>query len=201
MSTLIEFLPIVAFFVAYKLYDFYVASGVLMAATVLQMAVLYKMHGRLSALQKTTLVLILAFGSMTLLFHDERFVKWKPTVMYTIVALILAVGLWVFKTNFLQRMMGSKLPLPAHAWRRLCQSFIVFSLFMAGLNAWVATYLTTDAYMNFKLWGFAIPIVYFLGFGIYASRHLQDEPAADNAALAPPAGSPGSPTETKEHQP
>ncbi|ARU06842.1 septation protein A [Comamonas serinivorans] len=174
MKLLLDFFPILAFFVAYKLDDIYTGTAVLMACTVLQMGIVYAMERKLETMQKATLVLILVFGALTLGLHDDRFIKWKPTVLYVAIALVLAVGQWGFKKNLFKTMMGSQLPLPDRIWGHLSASFIVFSLFMAGLNAWVATYLSTEAYMNFKLWGFAIPVVYFVGFGYYAMRHMQD---------------------------
>jgi len=112
MKLLLDFFPILLFFGAFKLADIYVATGVLMAATVVQMAITYAIERRLQTMQKATLVLILLFGSLTLLLHDERFIKWKPTVLYGAMAIALAVALWGFRKNFLQTMLGAQLQLP-----------------------------------------------------------------------------------------
>ena len=82
MKTFLDFFPILLFVGAYKFYDIYVATAVLMGATVLQMAVIYGMDRKLQMMHKITLVLILGFGAMTLALHDDRFIKWKPTVLY-----------------------------------------------------------------------------------------------------------------------
>ena len=92
MKILIDFFPILLFFGAYKMYDIYVGTGVLMAATVLQMALIYGIDRKLQAMHKLTLVLILLFGTLTLVLHDDRFIKWKPTVLYTAMAIALAVA-------------------------------------------------------------------------------------------------------------
>jgi intracellular septation protein len=94
MKILLDFLPILLFFVAYKTYDIYVATGVLMVATIAQMAYIYYTERALQTMHKITLALILGFGALTLLLHDERFIKWKPTVLYTFMAVALAVALW-----------------------------------------------------------------------------------------------------------
>ena len=73
MKILIDFFPILLFFGAYKMYDIYIGTGVLMAATVLQMALIYGIDRRLQALHKITLVLVLVFGALTLALHDDRF--------------------------------------------------------------------------------------------------------------------------------
>ena len=88
MRILLDFLPIAIFFGAYKFYDIYVATAVLMAATLLQTAVIYAIDRKVATMQKATLVMILAFGTLTLWLHDERFIKWKPTVLYMAIALI-----------------------------------------------------------------------------------------------------------------
>jgi intracellular septation protein len=92
MKQILDFLPILLFFVAYKTYDIYTATAVIMAATVVQMAILYKLDGKLATMHKVTLALVLGFGAMTLGFHDERFIKIKPTVLYTFMALALGVA-------------------------------------------------------------------------------------------------------------
>ena len=97
MRQLIDFLPILLFFGAYKAYNIYVATGVIMVATLVQMAILYKMDGTLQTMHKVTLALVLGFGAMTLGFQDERFIKIKPTVLYTFMASALAIGLWIYK--------------------------------------------------------------------------------------------------------
>jgi intracellular septation protein len=91
MKILIDFFPILLFFGAYKTYDIYIGTGVLMAATVLQMALIYGIDRKLQVMHKATLVLVLAFGTLTLVLHDDRFIKWKPTVLYAAMAIALAI--------------------------------------------------------------------------------------------------------------
>ncbi|VTU25794.1 septation protein A [Variovorax sp. RA8] len=179
MKVLLDFFPILLFFGAFKLYDIYTATGVLMAATVLQMGIVWFTERRLAPMQKATLVLILLFGSLTLLLHDDRFIKWKPTVLYGAMAVALAVALWVFKKNFLKMLLGAQLDLPVQVWGRLNVAWIAYCVFMAVINAYVAAYFSTDAWVNFKLWGYAFPIVFLVAQGLYISPHLKsDKPAA-----------------------
>ena len=179
MKTLIDFFPIALFFGAFKLYDIYVGTAVLMAATVLQMGLIYAIDRKLQAMHKVTLGLVLVFGALTLGLHDERFIKWKPTVLYTGMALALAVSQRFFNKNFLQSMLGQQLKLPALAWRRLNLSWVLYSLFMASINAYVALYFSTEEWVNFKIWGYVFPIFFLIGQGLYVARHLPktDEPA------------------------
>jgi intracellular septation protein len=172
MKQLLDFLPIVLFFGAYKLYDIYVATGVIMAATVVQMAVLYKLEGRLQMIHKVTLGLVLGFGALTLALHDERFIKIKPTILHASIGFTLAIGLWGLKKNLLSLMLGGLLKLPLQVWHRLTLAWVAFSFFMAALNAYIAYTFTTEQWVNFKLWGFAITIPFFIAQGFYIVKHL-----------------------------
>jgi intracellular septation protein len=179
MKLILDFFPILLFFGAFKLYDIYTATGVLMAGTVIQMAIIWFTERKLLPMQKATLVLILLFGSLTLALHDDRFIKWKPTVLYGAMAVALAIALWVFKKNFLKMLLGAQLELPTHIWGRLNVAWIAYCVFMAALNGYVAAYFSTEAWVNFKLWGYVFPIVFLVAQGLYISPYLKsDKPAA-----------------------
>ncbi|MBB1604884.1 MULTISPECIES: septation protein A [unclassified Variovorax] len=180
MKLILDFFPILLFFGAYKLADIYVATAVLMGATVLQMLITYAIERKLQTMQKATLVLILLFGTLTLVLHDDRFIKWKPTVLYGAMAIALAVALWGFRKNVLQAMLGAQLQLPHRIWTHLNVAWIAYCLFMAVINGYVALYFSTEAWVNFKLWGYAFPVVFLIAQGLYIAPHLksEDTPAA-----------------------
>jgi len=179
MKILLDFLPIVLFVAAYKFYNIYVATGVLMAATVVQMALIYLIDRRLQTMHKVTLALILLFGTLTLVLQDDRFIKWKPTVLYGAMALALAVALWVLKKNYLKLLLGSQMELPDGVWMRLNVAWVIYCAFMSAINAYVVLNFSTEAWVDFKLWGYAFPLVFLVAQGIYIAPHLKnDEPAA-----------------------
>jgi intracellular septation protein len=175
MRLLLDFLPIAIFFGAYKYYDIYVATAVLMATTLVQTGVIYAIDRKIATLQKATLAMILAFGSLTLWLHDERFIKWKPTALYLAFALGLAIAVWAFKKSFVKHLLGSQLELPDHAWMRLNVAWIAFFVFLAAVNAYVAVYFSTEAWVNFKLWGYVFWVAFLVGQGIYVWPHLKDD--------------------------
>ncbi|MDM0111060.1 septation protein A [Variovorax sp. J22R133] len=178
MKLLLDFFPILLFFGAFKLYDIYVATAVLMGATAIQMGFIYMTHRRLQTMQKATLVLILLFGTLTLALHDERFIKWKPTVLYAAMGIALAVSYWALKKNFLKMLLGQQLDLPDRIWTHLNIAWIAYCFFMAAINGWVAAYYSTEAWVNFKLWGYAFPIAFLVAQGLYIAPHLKsDEPS------------------------
>jgi len=187
MKILIDFLPLALFFAAYKLWGIYIATAVLMAATAAQMAIIYWLDKKLTTMHKATLALILVFGALTLLLHDDRFIKWKPTVLYAGMAIALAAAQWGYRKNFLKIMLSSQLTLPESVWHRLGAAWVVYCLFMAALNGYVAAFYSTDAWAAFKLWGYAFPVAFIIGQGVYVARHLQGLPekSGDETGEAP----------------
>jgi len=181
MKLLLDFLPILLFFVSYKLSDIYTATAVLMAATTVQMAVIYVRERSLQTMHKITLVLVLGFGALTLGLHDERFIKWKPTVLYSAMSLGLAFATWGLKKSPIKGLLGSQLELPDAVWARLNVAWVLYCAFMALANAYVAQNFTTEEWVNFKLWGYVFPVTFILGQGIYIARHMQTPPDEEAA--------------------
>jgi intracellular septation protein len=180
MKILIDFFPIALFFGAYKLYDIYTGTAVLMAATLLQMGLILAIDHKLQTMHKITLALVVVFGALTLALHDERFIKWKPTVLYAAMAIALALATWFLKKNFLKMLLGSQLELPEPVWRRLNVAWTLYFVFMAASNAYVVVRYSTEAWMSFKLWGYVFPLAFLIGQGFYIAPHLRmDEPPED----------------------
>ena len=180
MKILIDFFPILLFFDAYRAYDIYIGTIVLMAATVVQMGLIYGIERKLHALHKITLAMVLIFGMFTLVLHDDRFIKWKPTVLYAAMALGLAIAVWVSKKNFLKILLGSQLTLPDRVWMHLNKLWMIYCVFMAAINGYVAAFYSTDAWVNFKLWGYVFPIIFIVGQGFYISRYLVTDDSHSN---------------------
>lgn len=175
MRFLLDFFPIALFAATYKLHGIYTATGVLMIATVIQSAIIYAIDRRLQPMQKATLVLVLLFGALTLGLHDERFIKWKPTFLYLSMSVALAVALRGWNKNLLRMLLGTHLKLPDLVWHRLNIAWIIYFVFMAASNAYVAALYSTDTWVNFKLWGYVFPLVFIIGQGFYISRYLKDD--------------------------
>ncbi|MDR0479213.1 MAG: septation protein A [Burkholderiaceae bacterium] len=182
MKILLDFLPWVLFVAAYKLQGIYTATAVVMAATVVQMAIIYGIDKKLTAMHKATLALVLVFGALTLWLHDARFIKFKPTVLYAAIAIALAAAQWGWRKNLLKTMLGSQLTLPEPVWHRLGAAWVVYCLFMAALNGYVAAFYSTNAWAAFKLWGYVFPVIFIIGQGVYVARHLQTPPEEPSAS-------------------
>ncbi|WPB59158.1 septation protein A [Xylophilus sp. GOD-11R] len=181
MKLLLDFFPIILFFVAFKLGGIYVATGIAIAATAVQIGWFYFKRGKIEPMQWVSLVVIVLFGGATLIAHNEEFIKWKPTVLYWVMGLTLAGGQLFFKKNLLKSLMGSQMQLPDHAWRVANWSWVGFFTVMGALNLWVAYHFDTDTWVNFKLFGgMGLMLVFVVVQGLYLGRHMLPEDRAAN---------------------
>jgi intracellular septation protein len=178
MKLLIDFFPIILFFAAFKVGGIYVATGVAIAATVLQIAWLRHSTGRIEPMQWVSLGVILVFGGATIALHNETFIKWKPTVLYWLMGASLMAGQLVFGKNLLKSVMGSQMELPEGAWRLANWSWIAFFAVMGALNLWVAFHYDTDTWVNFKLFGgMGLMVLFVIGQAIWLGRYVKADEA------------------------
>jgi len=182
MKALLDFLPLLLFFGAYRYYDIYVGTAVLMGATVVQMGVIFAMDGKLQGQHKLTLLLVLVFGALTLALHDERFIKWKPTVLYVLLAAGMAAAHWIKHKNVPKLLLGAQIELTDAVWQRLAFAWIGYALFMAALNAYVVVYYSTEDWVRFKLWGYVFPVAFLLAQGIYIAQNLRERDGSSAGA-------------------
>ena len=178
MKFLADFFPVILFFVAFKVADIFVATGVAIAATVLQIGWALARRHRISNMQWMSLAIIVLFGGATLLLRDETFIKWKPTVLYWLAGVVF-LGALAFRTNLVKAVMGEGITLPEPVWTKLAVAWGVFFLFKGTLNLWVAYTFPTDVWVNFKLFGgMGLMIAFVLAQAAWISRHLPDEEPA-----------------------
>lgn len=180
MKLLIDFFPIILFFVAFKFADIYVATGVAIVATIAQIAYLRYKVGKVEPMQWVSLGVIVLFGGATIVAQNETFIKWKPTVLYWLMGGALLVGQLLFRKNLLKSLMGSQMDLPDEAWRVMNWSWTGFFVVMGVINLWVAYTFSTDTWVNFKLFGgLGLMAVFVVGQALYLGNYLKsdDEPA------------------------
>jgi intracellular septation protein len=178
MKLLLDFFPIILFFVAFKIAGIYVATGVAIAATIAQIAWLRYSKGKVEPMQWVSLVVIVLFGGATIVAQNETFIKWKPTVLYWLMAATLAAGQLFFRKNLLKSLMGSQLELPDAAWRVTNWSWITFFGAMGVANLWVAYHFDTDTWVNFKLFGgLGLMVLFILAQALYLGRFIKAEEA------------------------
>ena len=183
MKLLFDFLPILLFFIAYKSADLYVATGVLIVATLAQAGWIWLRQRQVEKLPLITAGLVLVFGGATLILHDPVFVKWKPTVVNWLFAVAFFGSYFVGEKTLLERMMGSQLELPASVWVKLTFAWAIFFLAMGAANLFVAFTFEENTWVNFKLFGMlGLTLVFVVAQAAYMSRHLKidDTPSKES---------------------
>ena len=176
MKILFDLLPIVLFFVAFKLTDIYVATAVAIVATTVLIAWTWIKTRQVDPMQWVSLGLIVVFGGATIWLRDETFIKWKPTILYWLFGVVFFVSEQFMKKNLVQAMMGQKIQLPPIEWRRLNLAWIIFFGTMGALNLFVAYQFDTDTWVSFKLFGgMGLMLLFVLAQGVYMSKHLPKE--------------------------
>jgi intracellular septation protein len=149
----LELGPLALFFAAYSKLGIFAATGVLMACVVVTLGVSYAMLRRIPIMPLVTAVIVLIFGSLTLLLHDETLIKIKPTALYFLFAAALFVGLWL-KKPLLKILFDGALHVTEEGWLKLTWRWALFFVALAVLNEIVWRTQSTDLWVKFKTFGF-----------------------------------------------
>lgn len=174
MKFLFDFFPIVLFFIAYKFYGIYTATSVAMVASIAQVSAFWLKQRRFESMHIVTLITILFLGGATLLFHNELFIKWKPTAINWTFALILLGSQFIGQKNIIQKLLEKNVTLPHKIWNRLNISWVIFLTLMGVINLYVAYSFNTDIWVNFKLFGvLGLTILFTIIQAVYLSRHVE----------------------------
>lgn len=205
MKLLLDFLPLILFFIVFKgaeehadaaaafsteHFGFLVSGGVVgapeapvllatlvvMFATLAQAAVLKLRGKKIDLMLWISLVLVVVLGGATVWFHNETFIKWKPTGLHWAMALTLWISQAWFGKNLIQAMLGAELQLPDAVWLRLNRAWVLFFAAMGIVNLYVAYNFSTSTWANFKVFGVTgLIVVFTLGQGLYLGKHLPPE--------------------------
>jgi len=173
MKQFFEFIPLIIFFVVYKMVDIYVATGSLIITTGLLLAYNYFKNGRVEKMQVITFLMVFIFGSMTLILHDDTFIKWKVTFVYVFFAIALLASQFIFKKPVIKQMLSKELTLPDNVWSNLNIAWAVFFTLLGLLNIYVAFNLSQEVWVNFKVFGLlGATLVFTVLSGIYIYQYL-----------------------------
>jgi intracellular septation protein len=153
VKAILDFAPLLVFFVANRVADIYVATGAVMATTLLSMGIAHLRYGRIPPMLWLVGVMVFVFGTATLFLHDAAFIKIKLTVIYVLLASVLIFGS-ITGRPLLKLVLGDALTgLNDAGWAKLTRNWIVFFVTLAVLNEVLRRTLTTDDWVAFKVWG------------------------------------------------
>jgi len=186
MKLLFDFFPVVLFFLTFKWYDdpqqgILAATAVIIVATGVQVAVNWIRLRRVEKVHLITLALLVTMGGVTLLLQDEIYIKWKSTVFFWVLAVAFLGSQFIGGKTLVQRFFDSKFEPPGSVWTVLNLAWAVFFLCLGGLNLYVVYNFSTDAWVNFKLFGLTgMMFVFIFAQMLYLFRYMiPDEDAEE----------------------
>lgn len=176
MKLLGDLLPIIAFFIVFKTVGgtagIYAATASAIATATLMIAYAWWRHRHIERQQLIMLAILVVLGGLTLALHDERYIKWKPTVVSWIMACAFLLSQWLGKKTLVERMFGGNLHAPAFVWTRLNFGWSVFFVVLGALNLHFAFHWSTEAWVNFKVFGtLGLSMLFALLQALYLMRY------------------------------
>lgn len=189
MKQFIDFIPLILFFIVYKLDPrtaefaghafelggIFSATAVLIASSVVVYGILFLLQRKLEKGQWLTLAACLVFGGMTLAFHSETFLKWKAPVVNWLFAAGFAASHFIGDKVLIQRIMGHAVNLPQTIWSRLNIAWVVFFIFSGCANLFVA-FTFHEFWVDFKVFGsLGMTVLFLVAQGVYLARHIHDD--------------------------
>jgi len=170
MQVIIDLLPVILFFIAYKKAGIFAATSVAIISTLILMVIVWIKRGKIDKMLMINGAVITVLGGITLLLHDKTYIMWKPTAIYWIGALVLLFSRYALKRNLINNMLGKMMAPPAAVWDRLNLCWIAFLVGMGILNLYVAFHFSEDDWVNFKLFGATSLMFIFIIVQVFALK-------------------------------
>jgi intracellular septation protein len=203
MKFLFDLFPVIFFFITLKIAEKWQAAGILLSnifgflgistvkpdlvpimlatvavilATFLQVAWVKLRHGKVDKMLWISLILIVLLGGMTLYFQNATFIKWKPTVLYWIFAVVLLIMEVFWRKNLIRTMMGDQLSLPEVIWKRLNLAWVIFFTLLGALNLYIAFNFSLDTWASFKLFGtIGLMFAFIIGQSLLLNKYMTEK--------------------------
>ena len=168
---LFDLFPIILFFIAFKIYDIFIATAVAIVATLLQIIYVYFKDKKVEKVLLFNGVMITFLGGLTILLQNKMFIMWKPSVLYWCFALILLFSNLLLKKNLVQLALGKQIELKNKFWNVINWYTSIFFVLLGFVNLYVAYNFSEDAWVNFKLFGITgLLFIYMIFLGLYISK-------------------------------
>ena len=175
MKQLLEFIPLILFFVVYKFWGTQEAAITLVIATLVQLIVLKMLYGKIEKMQLFMAVFVVVFGGLTAYFNDDAFLKWKVTLLNGLFALVLLISQFVLKNPIIKHLLGKEIRLPENVWAKLNTGWAIFFIICMLLNLYVSHFMSNDAWYTFKVFGLTgLSLVATILTGVVVYPYLQE---------------------------
>ncbi len=184
MKFLFDFFPLIAFLIAFyypenREQGIYYATATIIVASFIQICVYWLLYRKWEKMHVVTFVVVLIFGGLTLWLQDERFIKWKPTIVFWIFAGALMISQFVGEKNIIQRMLtmaDEKIDLPEYVWKNLNLSWVIFFTVVGVMNLYIAFNYSTEFWVSFKVYGITVlNLLFVVAQVLYMYRFMSEE--------------------------
>jgi len=176
MHAVFEFIPLIIFFIFYKFVDIYWATGSLIVTSAIQILYFVIRKEKVPTKYWVFFGIIALFGSLTILLHDDAFIKWKVTVINVFFAFGLLVSQYAFKKNLIKQFLGEALTLPENIWSKLNLAWAAFFTLCGLLNLYIAFNFSQETWVNFKVFGLTgLTFVFAIGSIMSLYKYLPQE--------------------------
>jgi len=182
MYALLEYTPLIIFFIFYKVFDIYWATGALIVLSALQIIIHFILKKPIPKRYWMFFTLITVFGGLTIFFHDDTFLKWKVSIINVFFALALLVSRYLFNNNIIKQFLQESLTLPEKIWDKLNVAWASFFAFCGLLNWYIAFNFKQEIWVNFKVFGLT-GLTFIFAIGSIASlyKYLPQEDTPSNS--------------------
>ncbi|QCI23283.1 septation protein IspZ [Buchnera aphidicola] len=172
MKQLLNFVPIFSFFIVYKFYNIFLASTILMILTI-SVCILFKVvFNNIDKMDYINCICVLFFGSLTLLFHNSNYIKWKVTIIYLFLFLSFLINHLLIKKPLIQQLLGKQIRLTDSSWNILNIIWSIFFLICAIINLYVMFYFSESMWVLFKVFGLTFLTLFFIFINIIYIYYL-----------------------------
>ncbi len=186
MKLLFDFFPVILMYVSFQFFGIYVATGVAMVACVVQVSYLKFRKEPIKPMVWVTAGVILVAGTATIWLKNEMFIKWKPTIIFSIMAMGIAVMQYGFKKNPIAMLFNDAIQAPEPIWKKLALAWILFLLFSGCLNLYFVYFQSTNAWMNFKTFGeMGLMVVFIIAQMFWLAPYLPKDDDEQPAITEP----------------
>ncbi|VFP87246.1 Probable intracellular septation protein A [Candidatus Erwinia haradaeae] len=176
MKQCLDFLPLLVFFIIYKIYNIFIASSALIGVSAVVLFLKWLLYRTLDKMSLLTFFLVAILGGLTITLHNPDFIKWKVTIIDGIFSIALLFSHFCMPQSLMQKMLSTNIQLPEVIWRRLNLAWALFFLCCSVGNIYGIFYLSQDAWINFKVFGLSgLTLVFTLLSGIYIFRIVSKE--------------------------
>ncbi len=204
MKFLIDFFPVILFFIAYKFFGdlppqwievanqlpfvsissdepkdaIYFATVLIIIATIIQNIVHRLVFKKLEKMHLVSLGILIAFGTLTLAFKDPLFIKWKVSIFNWVFATVIIGSQFIGRMPIVERMMSHAIAVPKKVWKQVNLSWGLFFALVGFINIYVAYNYSEDTWVDFKMFGvLGLTFVFMIAQGVYLAQHAESDEA------------------------